>query len=53
MKFGTDTDFVKLISKNVSIAFTFKLCHLKRFDDYMILLNLSMLLAFIVALYLM
>ena len=53
MKFGTGTDFVKSISKNMSITFTFKLCHLKKFDDYMILLNLSMLLAFIVALYLM
>ena len=58
MKFGTDTDKygigpVKLISKNLSTVFTFKLYHLKEFDDYITLHNLSMLHTFIVTLYFM
>ena len=54
MKFGTDIDtdecgkwFSKIISKSLSTVFTFKLCHLKEFDDYITLHNLSMLLTFI------
>ena len=43
---------VKLISKNLSTVFSFKLCRLKEFDDYITLHNLSMLLMFIVTLYL-
>ena len=43
------------ISKNLLTVFTLKLCHLKemKFDDYITLHNLSMLLTFIVTLYLM
>ena len=43
---------IKLISKNLSTVFTFKLYHLKEFDDYITLHNLSMLLTFVVTLYL-
>ena len=37
----------------MSTVFAFKLCHLKEFDDYITLHSASMLLAFIVTLYLM
>jgi hypothetical protein len=33
------------------IVFIFKLCHIKAFDDYVTLHNLSMLLTYIVTLY--
>ena len=52
MKFDIDTDkyrnwFSKIISKNLSTIFTFMLCDLKEFDDYITLHNLSMLLMFV------
>ena len=55
MKFGTDTD-MEIGSVNIKELvnnFTFKLCHLKEFDDYLTLHNLSMLLMLVVTPYLM
>ena len=46
---------VKLISNNLSTVFTISyiiLCHMKEFDDYITLYNPSMLLTFVVTLYL-
>ena len=41
------------MSKKLSTVFTFKICHLKEFDDNITLHNLSMLLMLVVSLYLM